>query len=109
MRRDPLRLLWLFLILFATLTVIFWLASCSSIGGTDWQDYPVASVADYEVNFTYRGDFNNFNDFLRRVKADLAFLKKQGYEIIKIEYEHSRDMTQRTVICFAVIYYKEKK
>ena len=105
--KDPIRFLWVFLVLFGILTLIFWLTSCASIGGTDWQDYPVASVAKYKVNFVYRGDYNSFDDFLRRVKSDQAFLERRGYEIIGVRYEDGRDMTQKTAIMFAVIYYKK--
>lgn len=68
-----------------------------------------ASVALYKVEFEFKGSYETLNDFLKRVKADFEFLKKQGHEIIKIEYNYGKDLTQKTVVMNAIIYYKESK
>jgi len=111
MKNDPRLPSWLFLLLFTILTLVFYLTSCTGVGTNNfaWKNHQPASIIKNEVNFTYRGDYRNLNDFLRRVKSDLAFLRKQGYKIIKVEYEYGRDMTQKTIACFAVIHYEEKK
>lgn len=103
--------LWLFLLLFTGLTAVFYFTSCASIKTETsvWENRQPASSAEHKVKFIFRKDYNNLNDFLKRVKLDLDFFKKQGYEIIKIEYIHTRDMTQKLLTCYAVIYYKEKR
>lgn len=107
MRKDPRLPIWTFLVLFTVLTLIFALCSCSIVG--EWEGFEPASVANYEVGFVFRGDYTNLNDFLKRVKSDMLFFKKQGYTIIKIKYELGQDITQKTVVYYAEIYYKEKK
>jgi len=36
-------------------------------------------------------------------------LKEQGFEVVKIEYEYGEDITQKRVVMYAVIHYREDK
>jgi len=67
------------------------------------------SVAKHKVKLTFRGNYNSLGDFLKRVKSDFDFLKEQGFEVVKIEYEYGEDITQKRVVMYAVIHYREDK
>lgn len=71
------------------------------------------NIADYKVAFIYRATFRpggeGEKDFYHSVIAQIEWLKKRNYEIIKLEYVYGNDMTQNLILRYAVIKYREVK
>ena len=105
---------WLVLCI-ATVVIMYALTSCGFTGfstgkkvGT-WNYHEPASVCDYKVAIIYRGQFRTEKDFYRSVTAQIEWLWKHNYIVLKVNYEWGYDMTRTLIIRFVCIKYREVK
>ena len=96
-----------------TIAVVLWLILLIICCGTlrDFErkaEIPeVASVCDYKVGIIYRAQFRTDKDFYESVTAQIEWLWKYDYAVLKVNYEWSCDVTQNLILRYVCIKYRE--
>lgn len=119
--RKPVLIEWIEMIawiIFIIFIVALWLSStgCKFFNpdlpkeGKTWADGAVGGKpAKNKPVFVSRGDWMTEGDFQKALSRKIAWLESTGHEVFMTLPVHGRDMTQRLVIRYYIIYYREVK